>query len=55
MRRPSRTASVPWPLATASGEIVEQARHTGCLGTVYFSLGDYRRAMDVLQAERGNR
>ena len=34
---------------TASGDIVEQARAQGLLGTVYFSLGDYRRAADVLR------
>ena len=34
---------------TASGDIVEQARAYGLLGTVYFSLGDYRRAVDVFR------
>ena len=34
---------------TASGDIVEQARAYGLLGTVYFSLGDYRRAADVFR------
>ena len=34
---------------TASGDIVEQARAHGLLGTVYFSLGDYRRAADVFR------
>jgi class 3 adenylate cyclase/tetratricopeptide (TPR) repeat protein len=34
---------------TASGDIVEQARAQGLLGTVYFSLGDYRRAADVFR------
>jgi class 3 adenylate cyclase/tetratricopeptide (TPR) repeat protein len=34
---------------TASGDIVEQARAHGLLGTVYVSLGDYRRAADVFR------
>jgi len=34
---------------TASGDSVEQARAHGLLGTVYFSLGDYRRAADVFR------
>ena len=34
---------------TASGDIVEQARVYGLLGTVYVSLGDYRRAADVFR------
>jgi tetratricopeptide (TPR) repeat protein len=34
---------------TASGDIVEQARAYGLLGTVYVSLGDYRRAADVFR------
>jgi tetratricopeptide (TPR) repeat protein len=36
-------------LAAASGEVFEQAVANGILGTVYFSLGDYRGAMDVLR------
>jgi DNA-binding winged helix-turn-helix (wHTH) protein/tetratricopeptide (TPR) repeat protein len=35
--------------ATASGDIFEQARAHGMLGTVYFALGDYRGAADVLR------
>jgi tetratricopeptide (TPR) repeat protein len=34
---------------TASGDSVEQARAQGLLGTVYVSLGDYRRAADVFR------
>jgi tetratricopeptide (TPR) repeat protein len=34
---------------TASGDVVEQARAQGLLGTVYVSLGDYRRAADVFR------
>jgi tetratricopeptide (TPR) repeat protein len=34
---------------TASGDIVDQARVYGLLGTVYVSLGDYRRAADVFR------
>jgi tetratricopeptide (TPR) repeat protein len=34
---------------TASGDLVEQARAHGLLGTVYVSLGDYRRAADVFR------
>ena len=34
-------------LAAATGDAVLQARVHGFLGTVYFSLGDYRRAIDV--------
>ncbi|MGH8071248.1 MAG: ATP-binding protein, partial [Candidatus Entotheonellia bacterium] len=36
-------------LTAASGDIFEHARVHGILGTVYFSLGDYRRAIDVLR------
>jgi DNA-binding NtrC family response regulator/tetratricopeptide (TPR) repeat protein len=35
--------------ATASGDSFEQARAHGMLGTVYCSMGDYRRATDVLR------
>jgi tetratricopeptide (TPR) repeat protein/class 3 adenylate cyclase len=35
--------------ATASGNIFEQARAHGMLGTVYFALGAYRRAADMLR------
>jgi tetratricopeptide (TPR) repeat protein len=35
--------------ATARGDIFEQARAHGMLGTVYFALGDYCRAADVLR------
>jgi tetratricopeptide (TPR) repeat protein len=35
--------------ATARGDIFEQARAHGMLGTVYFTLGDYRGAADVLR------
>jgi class 3 adenylate cyclase/DNA-binding winged helix-turn-helix (wHTH) protein/tetratricopeptide (TPR) repeat protein len=34
---------------TASGALVEQAMAHGMVGTVYFLLGDYRRATDVLR------
>jgi tetratricopeptide (TPR) repeat protein len=34
---------------TASGDMVDQARVYGLLGTVYVSLGDYRRAADVFR------
>jgi tetratricopeptide (TPR) repeat protein len=36
-------------LATASGDGFAQAVANGFLGTVYFSLGDYRGALDVLR------
>jgi class 3 adenylate cyclase/tetratricopeptide (TPR) repeat protein len=36
-------------LTAASGDIFEHAHVHGILGTVYFSLGDYRRAIDVLR------
>ena len=36
-------------LAAATGDAVQQARVNGFLGTVYFSLGDYRRAIDVFR------
>lgn len=36
-------------LAAATGDTVQQARVNGSLGTVYFSLGDYRRAIDVFR------
>lgn len=34
-------------LATGTGDALQQARANGFLGTIYFSLGDYRRARDV--------
>ena len=36
-------------LAAAAEDAVQQARVNGFLGTVYFSLGDYRRAIDVFR------
>jgi tetratricopeptide (TPR) repeat protein len=36
-------------LTAASGDVFEQAIANGRLGTVYFSLGDYRRALDVFR------
>ena len=36
-------------LAAATEDAVQQARVNGFLGTVYFSLGDYRRAIDVFR------
>jgi tetratricopeptide (TPR) repeat protein len=36
-------------LTAASGDIVHQAMVQGYLGTVYFYLGDYRRAIEVLR------
>jgi class 3 adenylate cyclase/tetratricopeptide (TPR) repeat protein len=36
-------------LTAANGDIFEQARVHGVLGTVYYSLGDYPRAIDVLR------
>jgi DNA-binding NtrC family response regulator/tetratricopeptide (TPR) repeat protein/class 3 adenylate cyclase len=36
-------------LAAATEDAVQQARVNGFLGTVYFSLGDYRRARDVFR------
>jgi predicted ATPase len=36
-------------LATARGEVFEQAVANGRLGTVYLSLGDYRRAIDAFR------
>jgi len=36
-------------LATAIGDAVQQGRVNGHLGTIYFSLGDYRRAIDVFR------
>jgi tetratricopeptide (TPR) repeat protein len=36
-------------LTAAGGDILEQARALGLLGTVYYSLGDYCRAIDVLR------
>jgi tetratricopeptide (TPR) repeat protein len=36
-------------LSESSGDIFHQARTNGMLGTVYFFLGDYRRAIDVLR------
>jgi tetratricopeptide (TPR) repeat protein len=36
-------------LTAANGDIVYQATAHGCLGTVYYYLGDYRRAIDVLR------
>ena len=36
-------------LTAASGDIVHEAMVQGYLGTVYFYLGDYRRAIDVLR------
>ena len=35
--------------AMASGDIFEQARAHGMLGTVYFAMGDYRRAVDMFR------
>jgi len=36
-------------LAAANRDAVQQVRVNGCLGTIYFSLGDYRRAIDVFR------
>jgi DNA-binding NtrC family response regulator/tetratricopeptide (TPR) repeat protein/class 3 adenylate cyclase len=36
-------------LAAATENAVQQARVNGFLGTVYFSLGDYRRAIDIFR------
>jgi class 3 adenylate cyclase/tetratricopeptide (TPR) repeat protein len=36
-------------LTAANGDVFQRARAYGLLGTVYFSLGDYRRAVDVLK------
>ena len=36
-------------LAATPGEAIQQARVNGYLGTVYFSLRDYRRAIDVFK------
>jgi tetratricopeptide (TPR) repeat protein len=36
-------------LTAATEDAVQQARVNGFLGTVYFSLGDYRRAIDVFR------
>jgi class 3 adenylate cyclase/tetratricopeptide (TPR) repeat protein len=36
-------------LTAAGGDVFEQARAHGVLGTVYFSLGDYRHAIDMLK------
>jgi class 3 adenylate cyclase/tetratricopeptide (TPR) repeat protein len=36
-------------LTAAGGDVFEQARAHSLLGTVYFSLGDYRQAIDALR------
>jgi tetratricopeptide (TPR) repeat protein len=36
-------------LTAAGGDVHEQARAQGLVGTVYFSLGDYRLAIDVFR------
>jgi tetratricopeptide (TPR) repeat protein len=36
-------------LIAISGDVFQEARANGLLATVYFSLGDYRRATAVLK------
>ena len=54
MTVPSRPASVPSPSPTALGDFALQVHGTFYLGRAYHDLGDYRRAIDCPQAERGS-